>query len=197
MEDSIYHGKDGRLRVYVRETKKTVSYPKYLMEKELGRKLLPGEEVHHKDENPLNNNIDNLEVRFHGEHQAEHSTKYHDTTAVCGWCGREFLWTRLQQQRFYSERRIGRKHSDLPFCSRECSGRYGQRLQVQHSTVDSDGSIWCSPRRKLTTEQAQYIRDHYIPYDREFGARAMAKQFGVDRSVIDLIIKGSTYKETI
>lgn len=49
-KDSIYHGKDGRLRVYVKETKKTISYPKYLMEKELGRALLPNEAVHHIDD---------------------------------------------------------------------------------------------------------------------------------------------------
>ena len=31
------------------------------MEEKLGRKLLPNEQVHHIDENPLNNNLDNLE----------------------------------------------------------------------------------------------------------------------------------------
>lgn len=36
---NIYHGKDGRLRVYVKSTQKTISYPKYLMEKAIGREL--------------------------------------------------------------------------------------------------------------------------------------------------------------
>ena len=41
---------------------------RFLMEKKLGRELTQYEEVHHKDENPLNDDINNLEVvdrRFH------------------------------------------------------------------------------------------------------------------------------------
>ena len=76
--NSIYLCKDNRLRIYIKESHKTVSYPKYLMEETLGRKLLANEEVHHKDRNPLNIELSNLEVRIRGEHQAEHSTKYKD-----------------------------------------------------------------------------------------------------------------------
>lgn len=118
MSISIYTCKDGRDRVYIHETKKVMSYPKYLMEQELGRPLLPNEEVHHKDENPLNNNISNLEVRLHGEHQAEHSTKYHDKVAVCRWCGKEFLWTAKQQRTFNGNKRRVDRATELPFCSR-------------------------------------------------------------------------------
>lgn len=81
--DSIYHGKDGRLRVYIRETGKTISYPKYKMEKELGRQLLPNEHVHHKDLNPLNNDLSNLKIMTSSEHAAEHMRKYYDTIAIC------------------------------------------------------------------------------------------------------------------
>lgn len=130
MEDSIYECKDGRLRVYIKETKKVMSYPKYLMEKELGRKLAHNEEVHHKDENPLNNNLDNLEVRIHGEHQAEHSTKYYDKVVKCGWCGKEFLWTGVQQRKFYNNKRNHGRQAESPFCSRSCSGYYGKQIQT-------------------------------------------------------------------
>lgn len=123
--DSIYHGKDGRLRVYVRETGKTISYPKYLMEKELGRQLAPDEFVHHKDLNPLNNDISNLQIMSSSEHSSHHMRKFHDTTAKCGWCGKEFLWTAMHQKNFYSNRRNHGQKSDVPFCSRECRGRYG------------------------------------------------------------------------
>ena len=129
MEDRVYICKDGRARVYIKETKKVMSYPKYLMEKELGRQLAHNEEVHHKDENPLNNDLSNLEIRIHGEHQAEHSTKFYDRTAECGWCGKTFLWTGKQQQLFYSDRRNGRRASKMPFCSRSCSGYYGKQIQ--------------------------------------------------------------------
>lgn len=186
--DSIYHNKDGRLRVYVRETGKTISYPKYLMEKELERELLPDEHVHHMDLNPLNNDITNLRVMTNSEHAAQHMRKYHDVTAICGWCGKEFMWTALQQQRFYSERRTGRHHSEMPFCSRECSGRYGRQKQTNECSCGSK-------IRKLTDEQARYIRENYIPYNKHYGARAMGRQFNVDKSVIEKIVQGCTYKE--
>ena len=189
--NSIYECKDGRVRIYIKDKKKVISYPKYLMEQKIGRELEPDEEVHHKDENPLNNDISNLELRHHGEHQREHGTKYHDIMATCAWCGKEFLWTGPQQQRFYSERRIGRHHSSQPFCSRSCSGHYGQQLQVEQYGMSAN------PRRKLSPEDAKYIREYYIPKDRLYGERALAMHFGVDKSVIHLIINGKTYKDVM
>lgn len=45
-----------------------------VMEKKLGRKLLPSEVVHHKDNNKKNNDPDNLEVKTRAEHIKEHMT---------------------------------------------------------------------------------------------------------------------------
>ena len=188
--DSLYHGKDNRLRVYVRETGKTISYPKYLMEKEIGRQLLAEEDVHHKDRNPLNNDLSNLRIMTRSKHMIEHLRKFQDTIAICGWCGKEFVWTGKQQETFYSNRRNHGHKTEVPFCSRECSGKYGRQQQI------SNGSFK-STMRKLTDEQVQYIRESYIPYDRDFGTRGLGRKFGVDRSVIDYIVKGRTYKETI
>lgn len=39
-------------------------------ERKLGRRLKPGEDVHHKDENKANNAEDNLEPLSHGAHAA-------------------------------------------------------------------------------------------------------------------------------
>jgi hypothetical protein len=38
----------------------------------LKRKLLPGEEVHHKNRNKLDNRINNLQVVTHGQHKTKH-----------------------------------------------------------------------------------------------------------------------------
>jgi hypothetical protein len=38
----------------------------------LGRKLLPDEEVHHKNRNKLDNRVKNLQVTTHGRHVATH-----------------------------------------------------------------------------------------------------------------------------
>lgn len=43
-----------------------------IVERHLGRRLEPWEVVHHKDGNPSNNEIDNLDVVEFGAHTAEH-----------------------------------------------------------------------------------------------------------------------------
>lgn len=45
-----------------------------LMEEFLGRKLSKNEHVHHIDENPLNNEIDNLQLMTKAEHISHHTT---------------------------------------------------------------------------------------------------------------------------
>lgn len=46
---------------------------RWLMEQHLGRKLETWESVHHKDENPRNNDIDNLEIMSKSEHSKMHA----------------------------------------------------------------------------------------------------------------------------
>jgi hypothetical protein len=52
------------------------------MERELGRKLLPHEHIHHRDGNPLNNALDNLEVMESAAHMRLHKQIYPDEK----WC---------------------------------------------------------------------------------------------------------------
>lgn len=132
---NIYICNDGRVRAYNKNTHSVISYPRILMEENLGRPLMPYEQVHHKDENPLNNDIDNLQIELLGPHQRYHSTKYYDTTAICTYCGRVFDWTAKQQKYFYSN--MSRKNGCTrtgPFCSKQCSGRYGKHEQMSRET---------------------------------------------------------------
>jgi hypothetical protein len=46
-----------------------------IMENSLGRILRKGEEVHHKDENPENNALSNLELISKAKHQRQHALK--------------------------------------------------------------------------------------------------------------------------
>ena len=48
---------------------------------------------------------------------------------------------------------------------------------------------------KFTDEQARFIREIYIHRDRNFGAAAIAKKFGVCRGTVEKIVKGVTYTE--
>lgn len=54
------------------DSKGYVREHRLVMEKKIGRYLTSGEIVHHKDENKLNNNPDNLEVMSKAEHCKHH-----------------------------------------------------------------------------------------------------------------------------
>lgn len=117
-----YTRKDGRQHlVIVNDDKKnTISYPKWLMEKELGRSLLPNETVDHIDENPLNNEISNLQVVTRSENSRlwheRHPAEY--LTLTCKVCGKEFK--KRKKAEIYD--RAVRK-ADGPFCSKSCVGK--------------------------------------------------------------------------
>ena len=127
----IYNCKDGRSRVYIKETKKIMSYPKYLMEKALGRSLSNEEQVHHIDNDYTNNSIDNLEIKQLGIHQKEHKQKYFDKEVECCICGKKFIITALQLKRYYSNRsRNNKLYKNGFFCSKKCVGIYGKQQQM-------------------------------------------------------------------
>lgn len=50
---------------------------------------------------------------------------------------------------------------------------------------------WCS---KLTSKDVQYIREHYIPFHKIYGARALARKFGVNHHTILLAYNKDTWK---
>jgi len=57
--------------IYIEEGKHILEH-RYIMEKYINRKLTSDEIVHHKDENKLNNSINNLKVMSQSEHKALH-----------------------------------------------------------------------------------------------------------------------------
>lgn len=135
---NVYKCKDGRMRAYIKGTRKVISYPRLLLEEKLGRELHHDEQVHHIDENPLNNSLDNLKVKMLREHQREHMTKYFDKEMECYLCGKTFIWTAEQQRKHYGN--YGRKSRNVelrghPFCSKKCVGIYGQRVQMNYAGV--------------------------------------------------------------
>ena len=54
---------------YIRDSRTDKYIHRIVMEKFLGRKLKTEENIHHKDGNPKNNNIDNLEILTNSEHR--------------------------------------------------------------------------------------------------------------------------------
>lgn len=141
-ERTVYVNKcaDGRVRALIVNkkdgTKVNKSYPRLVLEEFLGRELLPDEDVHHIDGDPTNNNVENLTVKKHGEHQFEHSferEKYYDVEAICENCGAPFVWTAKSQRHWNVNAK--RKHNAGKirhiFCSRHCAGEFGRRIQLE------------------------------------------------------------------
>lgn len=146
--------KDGRyraLKVYNDGTRQSVSYPRLIVEQSIGRPLLPTEDVHHLDENPSNNDLDNLEIVDHREHTKQHileNSKYNflddyiDVTCVI--CGKSFTISRKSLLEKLSSVRTKHK-SDKFFCSRSCSGKYGKMIQESRQFEPIDRDIYRDP----------------------------------------------------
>lgn len=58
---------------YITVNGKQVRFHRYIMEIFLGRKLNRNEDIHHKNENKLDNRIENLMIINHGEHVSYHN----------------------------------------------------------------------------------------------------------------------------
>jgi hypothetical protein len=122
--------KDNRLRVVLahKETKHkiTVSYPKYLMEQHLNRYLTTDETIDHIDGNPLNNNINNLQVIDRKLHNYNDAIRNQDVIVNCAYCGKEFT---IEGSKISQRNRKDRYQSGY-FCSKICSGKYGKEIQM-------------------------------------------------------------------
>lgn len=122
----------GRLRVVLVsiDDRKTVSYPKYLIEKELGRYLNSKETVHHKDSDPLNNKIENLEILERSVHASQDVKRVKDQKFRCPECGVDFF---LKGKKLNDAVQNRNKGKAGPFCGRSCAGRYATSLQYKKS----------------------------------------------------------------
>lgn len=124
-----YKRKDGRQIVIVVEddgTKRTISYPKWLLELQLGRRLDPNlETVDHIDSNFDNNSFDNLRIMPRKEHSTEDTRRVKHVKFNCAWCKKEFE----RSPRLVRDK--ARKNKAGPFCSRPCAGKYSRKLQLK------------------------------------------------------------------
>lgn len=122
-----YTRKDGRQHIIlVGEDKKkqTVSYPKFLMEEELGRQLKPNETIHHKDGDFTNNKLNNLMVINRSDHTSWDVRRVKKSKFICKWCGNE---GERRAADLEHNKKLGKAG---PFCSRQCAGKYGKAIQM-------------------------------------------------------------------
>lgn len=121
--------KDKRLRcvlVFPNGKKRTVSYPKYLMEVHLDRYLEENETVDHIDGNPLNNEIGNLQILTRGLHAFLDARRNKDIVVTCKYCGKKFI---IKGFLIHNRNRTDRPNTGY-FCSKSCSGKYGKLVQL-------------------------------------------------------------------
>lgn len=83
----------------VKRNGKTVLLHRWLMSQKLGRELLPSEHVHHINEDPHDNRIENLELVDPIAHQDIHHPCVHPKTKRCEICGVEFTPHKTKRKR--------------------------------------------------------------------------------------------------
>lgn len=123
-----YKRPDGRQIVIIvndDKSRRTVSYPKFLMEQELGRQLGPDETIDHWDSNFDNNDLDNLRVVPRSEHSGDDTRRVKPVKFDCSWCDKEFE----RSPRLVRDK--AKKNKAGPFCSRSCAGKYSRMLQLK------------------------------------------------------------------
>jgi hypothetical protein len=126
-----YLRKDGRKHVvivYNDDKKRTVSYPKFLIEQQLGRRLNINETIDHIDGDITNDNISNLQILNRIDHVTKDIIRNKPIELNCVFCNNVVILDTSAKQSAYNRHK--RQGKAGPFCSRTCSGKYGQLVQT-------------------------------------------------------------------
>ncbi len=144
-----YTQKNGRktvMIVYKDKSKRTVSYPKYLRELELGKELDPVKETtQHKDGNFNNNLPDNLETLPLDVHAAIDKKRAKLVKVNCIWCGVECF---KKARRLTSNSKQGKAG---PFCGYSCVAKY--RCAKRYGKIST-----LPPQPSVPIEDREYFR---------------------------------------
>jgi len=111
--------------VYETGNRRTVSYPKWLMEQHLGRQLDKNTEtVDHIDRNHSNDQLSNLRIVERKQHSADDTRRVKLVDFTCSMCRKPFQ----RSPRLVRDK--NKKGSRGIFCSRQCSGKYARLRQL-------------------------------------------------------------------
>lgn len=78
--------------------------------------------------------------------------------------------------------------TNLEWCTRSENMRHAYQHQLKSSVGIKNG------RNKLSYEDVSFILENYIPRDKQFGAKALAEQFGVTHQTICAVASGQNWR---
>lgn len=120
-----YKRRDGRSHIIVindHGARYTQSYPRYLMEQHLNRRLEDWEEVDHINDDVSDNRIENLQLLTKAENIRKSIIPAELITFICPECGKKA--TKSAAIVRHNQGTYNRKG---PYCSRNCAGRANAR----------------------------------------------------------------------
>lgn len=147
-----YRRKDGRQHVCLITpggVRKTVSYPKYLVEIRNEKPLEKGETVDHIDTDFNNNNPGNLRIIKRSAHSKDDVKRNLPVTFVCPACNAPF---KLQSRRLSDAKQNSKQGKAGPFCTRSCAGSYSKGVQLGDPRL---------PAKQVTTEVSTNKRERF------------------------------------
>lgn len=109
---------------YVDGTIRSITWHRYLYEREYGRQLSTTD-IHHKNGDKSDDRIENLEAKNISDHARDHQPIAPTQIYFCPWCGIEFKrLDRDVRHNQCSQNKAG------PFCSRSCGASWGREKQL-------------------------------------------------------------------
>lgn len=145
--------------------RRTVSYPKWVMECQLGRKLDENlETIDHWDSNHSNNDLSNLRIVPRDQHSADDTRRVKLVKFNCAWCDKEFE----RSPRLIRDK--AKKNKAGPFCTRICAGKYSRMLQLKliekFDTQKAIDSVYY--KRKYVTASINFNYNYFVDYFCDF-----------------------------
>jgi hypothetical protein len=125
---------DGRYHIIILfedGSRKTVSYPRFVMETHLGRYLTDDETVDHIDVDINNDDIKNLRILMRSTHAKKDSWQLLPMSFVCPACHKVFILKGRPLQNALSN---NKKKRTGPYCDRSCAG-VGTHLNTPWSEI--------------------------------------------------------------